>query len=257
VIAIPAVLGLVLCSCDDGSTDADADAGADAATDTDTDTDSDTGEPEAESGIAWVPETDIEYGYLVPPSYDPAVPTPVLYSLHPYGGAAVSMIHIWHATAVEHGFIVLTLKSQATTWTWPVDSDRFHQMVEHTDTVYNVDPSRRYLHGYSAGAHYSYALGLADNQFFAAFAVFAGSMEGAIQVEIWPLDYDGGDRRIPACIHHSVDDFAIPFADAVAAKEELEAAGHEVFFGELEGSGHSYDEAASPEVWEFVSQFAL
>jgi hypothetical protein len=256
-IAIAAALGLALCCGDDGATVAGADGGADAGTDTATDTDSDTGDPEPESGVATVPETDIEYGYLVPPGYDPEVPTPVLYSLHPFGGAAVSMLDVWSPTAIEHGFILLTLKSADTTWTWPVDNDRFDQLVAHTDVLYNIDPSRRYLHGYSAGAHYSYALRLLANKFFAAFAAFADSIEGAIHLWIWPLDYTGGDRRIPACIHHSIDDFAIPFDDSVAAKDALEAAGHEVFFGELEGSGHSYDDASNQQVWDFVSQFSL
>ena len=49
------------------------------------------------------------------------------------------------------------------------------------DGAYNVDTQRRYLHGFSAGAHWGYAGALANGNAFAGLGIGAGSLATARQ----------------------------------------------------------------------------
>lgn len=210
------------------------------------------------SGTADIPASPGHgFAYHVPPCYSEDTPIPVFYTLHGAGGTATNMRDAWIREAEANCFIVLALQSSSAGWSPGVDGAALQDMVDHADTIYNLDTKRRYLHGYSAGAHWSYSLGLFNNMFFAAFAVFAGTMQYAIDGGIWPLDYDGGDRRIPVCIHHGDADTVVPVSHAREARANLETFGHPVFYREIPGGTHAYPISINQEVWESISTHAL
>ncbi|MCX7703572.1 MAG: PKD domain-containing protein [Planctomycetota bacterium] len=209
------------------------------------------------SGTATIPNTsNRSFAYYIPSGYNESTPTPVLYTMHGSGGTATSMRDVWVSTAEANKFLVFALQSDGAGWDFSNDMDAFFKMIDYTDSLYNIHKKKRYLHGYSAGAHWTYAVGLYYNKFFAALAVFAGSMNHAISMGIWPLDYAGGDRKIPVCIHHGDADTVVPVSHARDAKAKLEGAGHPVFYREIPGGTHAYDYSYNPEVWNFIKNYS-
>jgi PKD repeat protein len=210
------------------------------------------------SGTAEIPgSTGRSFAYYVPDSYSEDTPMFVLYTLHGSGGTATNMRDAWVSEASENGFIVVALQGSGPGWNPSVDGTVLQNMFNHVDTIYNIDTKHRYLHGYSAGAHWSYSLGLYNNGYFAAFAVFAGTMQYAIDSGLWPLDYDGGDRRIPVSIHHGDSDTVVPVSHARTAHMQLLGAEHPVSYIEIPGGTHAYPISINAEMWDFISTHAL
>jgi phospholipase/carboxylesterase len=124
------------------------------------------------------------------------------------------------------------------------------------DTVvaeYNIDTCRIYLTGYSAGAHYGYMLGLANSTYFAAMGIQAGTLSYAEQAGIWP---NAVERQIPVDIHHGENDPVVPFALAQQARDQLEGAGHIVYF-HTHPMGHAIAPGNADEMWANISNHTL
>jgi len=111
-------------------------------------------------------------GFLyVPASYTPSTAAPLLMTLH--GATMMSRygINLWRDLADAHGVVVLSPDSRAETWDGI--RGRFSEDVAFLDRAMRmvfrdclIDPQRILLHGFSDGASYGLALGLANGDVF-------------------------------------------------------------------------------------------
>ncbi|HFC30642.1 MAG TPA: hypothetical protein ENJ44_06330, partial [Oceanospirillales bacterium] len=121
----------------------------------------------------------------IPPNYNPQIATPMMIAWHGAGGAgtapaaAQSMRNYWKPTADANNFIVIAQAATGSSGGWvpntdfPILSDILNDM----ENRYNIEKTRIYGHGFSAGGHVMHTLMLYNANEFAAYAVSAGVLE--------------------------------------------------------------------------------
>ena len=72
------------------------------------------------------------------------------------------MVELWADAADAGGFAVIGQDSQGAGWNFSGDVTGLDGIVSQVASDWDVDLCRLYLHGYSAGAHWTYAIGLAN-----------------------------------------------------------------------------------------------
>ena len=195
------------------------------------------------------------YRFVVPDSYDGSAPTPLLVGLHGSGGNGQMMTGVWRDVAQAEGFIVVGPdSSDPSGWNTGGDIDHVFAVISEVSASYEIDLCRVYLNGFSAGAHLTWVLGLANSEVFAALSPYAGSLGYAEQMGIWP---DQVTRQIPARIDHGMTDTVVPFSEAEHARDELEAAGHAVDFNGIPSSGHTWENSVTSAMWASLAGHAL
>jgi predicted esterase len=220
----------------------------------------------------------VDFAYRVPANYDPSVPAPLLVALHPSTTnpvlSASTVRTYWSATAALGGAIVLTPYGTYTTSSggttihgWrTADAATVAATVAWIESRYNVDRRRRYLWGYSAGAHFGHGVVLDDAPSWAAYAVSAGALT---QYACFPSSSAGSfycpnylagvDHRLPVAIYIGRSDpLYLPPYDAAGDPARLLEAGWnpaELRYVEFSG-GHTYAIAHLAEMWAFMSQYA-
>jgi hypothetical protein len=121
----------------------------------------------------------------VPASYDPAQPAPLVLVLHGASGssatapaAADAMRTLWTVLAEREGAIIVAPVAGGAQGGWvPTrDTPMIACALALVASRYAVDLDRRFLWGFSAGAHYGHALALGNAGRFAAYAVNAGAL---------------------------------------------------------------------------------
>jgi poly(3-hydroxybutyrate) depolymerase len=188
--------------------------------------------------------------------YAPAGTTealPLLVSLHGSGDDAYNFNYQFLGAAESDGFLLVTPSpSNPMGWTPAEDGEIVFAAVEAMKERHNVDTCRIHVAGFSAGAYYSFVLGLEHADFFASFGSIQGSIVYAEQAGIWP---ERVTRKIAAAIHHGTLDGA--YADAQRSRDLLEAAGHEVHFKSLQGLGHEVNQQIASAVWQDMRNHRL
>lgn len=132
-----------------------------------------------------VPDTGRTHTMLlqVPATYDGSQAWPLVVALHGAAAspaaAAASIRALWQPTADLEGALVLTPIATGNSGGWAPDFDTpaLACAIAQVERGYDVDRARRYLWGFSAGAHYGHALALANSTRFAAYAVNAGALQ--------------------------------------------------------------------------------
>lgn len=244
--------------------------------------------PGAVTGLFYVPGLGTPGGeqtyYLyVPQNYAPQRALPLMIALHGAAGshanamlAAAAVRDNWAPVAEQGGFIVAAPVGNSThgswtvsSWIGPTDYDGFAGMLDDIEAAYNIERSRIYLWGFSAGGHVAYDLVFngamyatplhADN--LAAFAVSAGVMDG---LACDPQSPSGCNqitsslsRTVPVDIHIGAFDPLLPYAQT--DRQRLLAhgwvTGSNLFYTEFSG-GHTYTQAHLQSVWDHVCGFA-
>lgn len=192
------------------------------------------------------------YTWYVPACALGAAPAPVLFTQHGSGGTGSGMVAQWTSLADARCIIVVGQDS-ASGRSWNFDSDvtGLDAVVNDVAALWDVDLDRLYLHGYSAGAHWSYVIGLANSDVFAGLAVFAGSLSYAESYGVWP---DGTRGPIPVFIAHGSDDSTVPYREAEHAYEELLAEGWTTELWTSAGGSHAYDPAHQDDALTFFGE---
>lgn len=145
-----------------------------------------TGETGAVAFEVSVPETGRTHGMLlqVPLAYEGTRAWPLVVALHGSAAsppdAAAAIRALWQPKADLEGALVLVPIATGSSGGWAPDFDTpaLACALAEVERRYDVDRARRYLWGFSAGAHYAHALGLANSTRFAAYAVNAGALYG-------------------------------------------------------------------------------
>jgi len=137
---------------------------------------------------------DREYAVHVPPSYDPAVPTPLLYCLHAFSMNALSFcdgMAGWLDKADKEGFIVVMPNGYMNSYNIGpgcgaaliaayadgIDDVAFiRKLYDEVGTHLNIDLGRVYSTGFSNGAALSWRLACEASDIFTAFASGAGNV---------------------------------------------------------------------------------
>jgi poly(3-hydroxybutyrate) depolymerase len=196
----------------------------------------------------------VDYWLYVPAACESARPIPVLLAFHGSGDSAANYINIWTAVAERDTFIVVAQEGEDRMG-WGSDSDVpvLNLIMEDLAAAYDVDESRLYCTGFSAGAHWTYILGLMNADVFAALGVQAGSMVYVMSSPGWQ---DMIARPIPVDIHHGRSDPVVPFSEAELARDTLTGLGHTVFFNPFDG-GHTTSAAHAAEIWANIGGLSL
>jgi predicted esterase len=157
------------------------------------------------------------------------------------------MVDVWRSVADDSCFLVVGLDSESSrSWNFSGDVDNFAALYDAVDAGYDV--AYRYLHGYSAGAHWTYVIGISNSELFSGLGVYAGSLQYAEAYGYWP---DAREAPIPVAIAHGTADTTVPYSEAERAYAELAGAGWPVDLYTIDGATHAYDASSEAEAVAF------
>lgn len=186
--------------------------------------------------------------------------------------AAQQVRNNWNAPSEAGGFIVLApvgnagSNPNASGWGAPGDAAEISADLDDAIASYNVEQSRIYLWGFSAGAHYGHALALDNPDYFAAYGVSAGSLEkyacsdhGQFTPTCTTL-LGGAQPKIPVDIHLGNNDPLYLQYGAGGDPARFEANGWTLnrnLYYTLFAGNHTYTVAQLGEIWNHLCPFAL
>ncbi|MBU1112576.1 MAG: prolyl oligopeptidase family serine peptidase [Candidatus Omnitrophica bacterium] len=192
---------------------------------------------------------DFSYQLYKPDSYDQSKAYPLIIAFHESTGRGILMIDRFREQAEKKGYLLACPDSgDSKKWSYSEKDDVF-RMIEDIKQSFNLDPSKIYLTGFSAGALFTYYLGLNYPERFKAIAPFAGPFTW-IRNDLF-LSYDQ-PRQIPVLILQGVLDSVVNLEEARIAKQTLESFGYPVKLRELGGLNHEYPFHVS---WIIVNWF--
>jgi polyhydroxybutyrate depolymerase len=157
-----------------------------------------------------------EYLLYVPPSYDPAKPTPLIISLHGAGlwGAAQREISQWNRVADRAGFLVVYPSGAGGSGprVWHEEDDfrptsdvRFiAALIDTLAAQYTIDPARIYANGLSNGGGMAFVLSCTLSDRIAAVGLVGAALTVPWQ---WCADH----HPVPAIWFHGTADRAAPY----------------------------------------------
>ena len=222
------------------------------------------------------------YFLHVPPSYRPARAMPLLVVLHGAAGthtdaitAASDLRDDWASVADTNGFIVIAPVGENSNGAWnappgtPTDYDLIAAAFTDAATAYNIERSRRYLWGFSAGGYVSYDVvlnGLNSNINAGVLAAYsANSADMGFACVLYSGDCDqllnAQARKVPVDIHVGIQDIQNPSHLAAAQADHTRLLAHgwtdasTVFYTEF-NDGHTYF-GQLPGAWHSLCGFAL
>lgn len=197
---------------------------------------------------AGVPAFTVDYEAWASTRLAPGVPAPLVI-------AANMGLAPWQQLAESEGLIAIDLRDHDRNGGWRFDTDTLvlEAVLQDAQQTWSVDARRIYYHGFSAGAHWGYAVVLANASIFAGLGISAGTLDVATQQGVWP---NGVQRRIAVAIRQGTQDTVVPPAGARRDRDALRAAGHAVELSEFAG-GHTISAADAQFVWSILRAHTL
>ena len=206
------------------------------------------------------------YHIRLPPEYTPARAYPMLFVLHgqPPGPSfsdeyARGVRASWAAVADAQGFIVVAPVAtgpSSGSWNPPNDDAMLDAIRADMELFYNVERTRRYLWGFSAGGHYGHGYALDRANTLAAYAVNAGVLEGYAGANAPAL----ASRPLPVSIRVGSADSPGLLAAARRDPPRFSSSGwvnaDTLRYTEFPG-GHTYAAADLQAAWGFVCGFGV
>jgi len=123
------------------------------------------------------------------------------------------------------------------------------------ESKYAVDRRRIYVFGYSAGAAYALYLSIVESEYFAATAIYTGSLlESNFKL------IDSAERKIPISIWARTDNLSFPLSQVRATRDAFNRRGFAVDLHEISGHDQNYDAVAGEvngEAWQFLKATKL
>jgi poly(3-hydroxybutyrate) depolymerase len=212
------------------------------------------------------------YYLRLPSGYSPTQAWPIVLALR--GAAppaslatyAQQVRNDWSSWADSRGFIVLAPVGNSTQGGWGANGDlaEIDAALDDAFGAYNVEQSRVYLWGFSAGAHYGHDLALNNTGFFAAYGVSAGGLQQyACDTPGAPACaalLSGALPKIPVDIHLGNSDPLYLNYGAGNDPARFRSGGwvdNDTLFYTLFAGGHSYSVAQLGQIWNNLCPFAL
>ena len=209
--------------------------------------------PDRPTGIITARQKDGSRGgfsLYVPEYYDPARAWPLIVALHGGSGTGDDFLWTWLTEARSRGCLLLSPTSQGSTWSLmdeDVDAPALRAMVGYVREHWHVDDSRILLTGLSDGATYTLLCGLQENMPFTHLAPVSGVLH-PVNLMNGNLERAAG-RRI--YLVHGARDWMFPIATARIAHRELQRAGADVVFREIEDLSHTYPREENARILEW------
>jgi len=198
----------------------------------------------------------VSYNVFVPPGYvfDASKPVPLVVT-------ELTPATYWEPIAQTSGFIVAEQQGYLGNGGFTFDYDPLvlQALLADVEATWNVDMKRVYLTGFSAGAHWSYTIGLANANVFAALGICSGDLLTAIQEGVWipnATTQPQIPRLIPVGIRHGTQDTVVPVAQGQYARDQLTAAGFPVDYAEL-NQGHTVNTPELQDLWTYLEAQSL
>jgi predicted esterase len=195
------------------------------------------------------------YHVLIPSRL--AAPAPVLLLLNGSGYDGSSLVDLWQGLAQSEGVILVAPdSSDPAKWDYRKDSPDFlHAVLGEVESKYAVDRRRIYVFGYSAGAAYALYLSIVESEYFAATAIYTGSLlESNFKL------IDSAERKIPISIWARTDNLSFPLSQVRATRDAFNRRGFAVDLHEISGHDQNYDAVAGEvngEAWQFLKATKL
>lgn len=184
------------------------------------------------------------FSLYVPEWLEPGVLRPLVVALHGGSGHGASFLWTWLREARSRGFLLLAPSSRGPTWSLhgaDVDADPLDAMIDFVGRRWPVDPARILVTGLSDGATYGLLYGLRASAPCSAIAPVSGVLH--------PLNFANGNmqRARGRRVHlvHGRLDWLFPVDLARAAAEELQRAGADLVYLEIEDLSHTYPREAN------------
>lgn len=187
----------------------------------------------------------------VPESYDATRPLALVVALHGGMGHGADFLWTWLREARGRQFLLLAPTSEASTWSLAnpaIDGAELRRMVAFVQERWQVDPERILLTGLSDGATFALLTGLEANSPFTALAPASGVFH--------PLSQPPGNleraagRRI--FLIHGARDWMFPVDIARMARDELQKAGADLRYCEVEDLSHTYARELNDEILRWL-----
>lgn len=169
-----------------------------------------------------------DYLLYVPESYDPAVPTPLVISLHglvQWPANQMKLTH-WNDLADRYGFIVVYPSGTHFPLRWAAggslaggseterDVTFISDLIDKLEAEYNIDPARIYANGMSNGGGMSFVLSCALSERIAAVGLVAGAY-------LHPWEDCRPERQVPTIVFHGSEDPIVPYQGGSATPFHL------------------------------------
>jgi polyhydroxybutyrate depolymerase len=164
------------------------------------------------------------YVLHVPKNYDPAIPVPLVISLHGFAEWPAHQMEIsrWNDLADREGFLVVypagtgfplrwRLRGDSSDPNLPMTDVRFiSELIDRLMAEYKIDPARVYANGLSNGGGMSDVLACMLAERIAAI----GGVSGAY---LFPRDECRPPRAVPVIAFHGTDDPIVPYGGGESA----------------------------------------
>lgn len=187
---------------------------------------------------------------LVPDTYQPDTPAPLVVLLHGAGGTPESILTIMKEEALASGTLVMVPKSASVSWDlialgrYNVDVSRIDKGLQRVFRNYNVDPARVSICGFSDGASYALSVGLTNGELFRRIAAFSPGFVAASELRGKP----------PVFITHGTQDQVLPIETGGRyITAELRKEDYSVDFREFDGP-HAVPKSLAQEAFKFLTQ---
>lgn len=187
------------------------------------------------------------FSLYVPEWWSGETPWPLVVALHGGSGHGREFLWTWLREARSRGFVLLAPTSIGPTWSLDapgVDAARLVSMLDFVAARWPIDRARILLTGLSDGATFTLLAGLLEDAPYAALAPVSGVLH--------PASYALGHlaRARGRRIHqtHGALDWLFPVALARLARDELQGAGADLTYCEIEDLSHTYPREQNAEI---------
>jgi len=160
-----------------------------------------------------------EYLLHVPPGYDRARPMPLIISMHGAAGWPAQQMNTsrWNQLADEQQFIVVYPSGNDVPKIWHIaggaaltrDVRFISDLIDKLEAAYNIDPTRIYADGLSAGGGMAFVLSCALSDRIAAVGLVAAASQ-------LPSSWCTAARPVPLIEFHGTADPFVPYAGGLS-----------------------------------------
>jgi dienelactone hydrolase len=204
-------------------------------------------------------EAGARYTLLVPDSYDPLRPTPLVIGLHGGGrGGADGKLVVgngWQAMSFyrreceTRGWICACPTALQAGWGGSQNDDLIDAIIEEVAALYNIDENAMYLVGHSMGGGGTWVQGTRTPERWAAIAPAASYGPRGIDALL--------KTRTGLYVYHSDDDPRTPVAPVRAAMAPLAGSGEDFVYTELKGKGHAFPSEVVTDIFDYFALHRL
>jgi predicted esterase len=188
---------------------------------------------------------------VVPDTYEPSRPLPLVVALHGAGGTAQGPIDLLAPYARSDEFLLVVPESERQTWDviaggeYDRDIETIDRTLRTTFERCAVDPTKIFLEGFSDGASYALGVGTTNPELFRKVVAFSPGF-------IPPVSTQAAKPAI--FVSHGTQDQVLPIDQTGRAiASALQANGFAVTFEEFDG-GHSVPPAVARAAVDFMLQ---